>query len=450
MTDRTEHEATDVMPDLGSEVFGDAPAEAAPAPAAKPPRRRVRRGGTPAVGRGARVIAVAAVLALVAAAVVLWPRSDTIKVTGSFSRAVGLYPGSDVRILGVHVGKVLSVKPEGDHVAVAFEFDAKYKVPADAKAAVVAPSLVSDRYVQLLPAYTSGPLMKDGAHIGLDRTAVPVELDRISTSLDDLLVALGPKGANKDGALSNLLDTGARNLKGEGTNIHDTNHDLSLALSTLSGGRNDLFSTVKNLQSFTSMLATNDTQVRRLNTDLANVSDQLAGERGDLAAALKNLAVALSETSSFVHDNRAVLKTDIGQLTSVTSTIARQRSALAETLDNAPVAISNLQNAYNPKSGTLDTRNNAAQLKDPALLLCSLITGPTGTGNTQLCSTIQKLLKVPSLPGAAGLPLNLLSPVPSDPALSPAPAGGGGPEGESAADVRGADPTLGGLLGGTR
>ncbi|MGZ4436547.1 MAG: MCE family protein [Nocardioidaceae bacterium] len=450
MTDRTDHEATDVMPDLGSEVFGDAPAGAAAAPAAKPPRRRVRRGSTPAVGRGARVIAVAAVLALVAAAVVLWPRPDTIKVTGSFSRAVGLFPGSDVRILGVHVGKVLSVKPEGDHVAVAFEFDAKYKVPADAKAAVVAPSLVSDRYVQLLPAYTSGPVMRDGARIGLDRTAVPVELDRISTSLDDLLVALGPQGANKEGALSNLLDTGAKNLKGEGTNIHDTNHDLSLALSTLSGGRNDLFSTVKNLQSFTSMLATNDTQVRRLNTDLANVSDQLAGERGDLAAALKNLAVALSETSSFVHDNRTVLKTDIGQLTSVTSTIAKQRNALAETLDNAPVAISNLQNAYNPKSGTLDTRNNAAQLKDPALLLCSLITGPTGTGNTQLCSTIQKLLKVPSLPGGAGLPLNLLSPVPSDPALTPAPAGGAGQDGESAADVRGADPTLGGLLGGSR
>jgi phospholipid/cholesterol/gamma-HCH transport system substrate-binding protein len=402
------------------------------------------------VGRGARIIAVAAVLAVVAAAVVLWPRADMITVTGSFTRAVGLYPGSDVRILGVHVGKVLSVRPEGDHVSVTFEYDAKYKVPADAKAAVVAPSLVSDRYVQLLPAYTSGPVMKDGANIGLDRTAVPVELDRISSSLDDLLVALGPQGANKNGALSNLLDTGARNLKGQGTNIHDTNHDLSLALSTLSGGRNDLFSTVKNLQSFTSMLATNDAQVRRLNTDLANVSDQLAGERGDLAAALKNLAVALSETSSFVHDNRAVLKTDVGQLTSVTSTIARQRNALAETLDNAPVAISNLQNAYNPKSGTLDTRNNAAQLKDPALLLCSLITGPTGTGNTQLCSTIQKLLKVPSLPGAAGLPLNLLSSVPSDPALTSAPAGGAGGTGESAADVRGADPTLGGLLGGSR
>ena len=339
-----------------------------------------------------KIVASTVVLALVATVFTLWPRQDKTHVTGMFSRAVGLYPGSDVRVLGVPIGTVTSVTPQGDQVAVEFEYDSAIKVPATAKAAVVAPSLVSDRYVQLLPAYTSGPVMSTGATIARDRTAVPVELDRISQSLDDLMVALGPEGANKNGALSRLLDTGAKNLEGQGTAIHDTNHDLSLALQTLSGGKNDLFSTVKNLQSFTSTLATNDSQVRRLNAGLASVSDQLAGERGDLGAALKNLAIALNETSTFVHDNRTVLKTNVDQLTSVTTTIARQRDALAESLTNAPVAVSNLQNAYNPTSGTLDTRNNAAQLNDPALLLCALITGPTGTGNTDLCKNIQTML----------------------------------------------------------
>lgn len=339
-----------------------------------------------------KVLAAAVVLAVLATAFALWPRQDSMHVTAMFSRAVGLYPGSDVRVLGVPIGTVTSVTPKGEQVAVEFEYDAAVKVPATAKAALVAPSLVSDRYVQLLPAYTSGPVMSNGATIALDRTAVPVELDRISQSLNDLMVALGPEGANKTGALSRLVNTGARNLAGQGTAIHDTNHDLSLALQTLSGGKNDLFSTVKNLQSFTSTLATNDTQVRRLNADLASVSDQLAGERGDLGDALRNLAIALNETSTFVHDNRSVLKTNIDRLTSVTTTIARQRDALAESLTNAPVAVSNLQNAYNPISGTLDTRNNAEQLHDPALLVCALINGPTGTGNTDLCKNIQTLM----------------------------------------------------------
>jgi len=383
-----------------------------------------------------KIVVSGVVLGLLATVFVLWPSQERMHVTGMFSRAVGLYPGSDVRVLGVPIGTVTSVTPEGDHVAVEFEYDAAVKVPSDAKAAVVAPSLVSDRYVQLLPAYTSGPVMKSGSTISLDHTAVPVELDRISQSLNDLMVALGPEGANKDGALSRLLDTGARNLKGQGTAIHDTNHDLSMALQTLAGGKNDLFSTVKNLQSFTSTLAINDSQVRRLNSDLASVSDQLAGERGDLGDALKNLAVALNETSTFVHDNRAVIKTNVDELTSVTTTIAKQRDALAETLKNAPVAVSNLQNAYNPTSGTLDTRNNAAQLSDPALLLCALINGPTGTGNTDLCKSIQTLLKVPVAPGGSGLPPSPLSGMPVDPALS--------------ADIGEADPTLGGLLGGPR
>jgi phospholipid/cholesterol/gamma-HCH transport system substrate-binding protein len=348
-----------------------------------------------------KVIAWAVVVAMIAVAFVLWPRQEKTQVTGMFSRAVGLYPGSDVRVLGVPIGTVTSVTPKGDQVAVGFEYDAAVKVPASAKAAVVAPSLVSDRYVQLLPAYTSGPVMSTKSTIALDRTAVPVELDRVSQSLDDLMVALGPEGANKNGALSRLLDTGAKNLKGQGAAIHDTNHDLSQALQTLSGGKNDLFSTVKNLQSFTSTLAANDAHVRRLNGDLASVSDQLAGERDDLAAALKNLAIALNETSTFVHDNRAILKTNVDQLTSVTTTIARQRDALAESLTNAPVAVSNLSNAYNPTTGTLDTRNNAAQLNDPALLLCSLINGPTGTGNTDVCKSIQRMLTPPgALSGA--------------------------------------------------
>jgi phospholipid/cholesterol/gamma-HCH transport system substrate-binding protein len=363
---------------------------------------RARSAPTRTIALLRKVIALAVVVAVIAAAVAVWPRQEKTRVTGMFSRAVGLYPGSDVRVLGVPIGTVTSVTPQGDQVAVEFEYDAAVKVPAGAKAAVVAPSLVSDRYVQLLPAYTSGPVLGSDTTIGLDRTAVPVELDRISQSLDDLMVALGPEGANKDGALSRLVDTGARNLSGQGSAIHDTNRDLSLALQTLSGGKNDLFSTVKNLQSFTTTLATNDAQVRRLNKDLASVSGQLAGERGDLAAALQNLAIALSETSTFVRDNRSVLTTDIAQLTSVTTTIARQRNALAESLKNAPVAVSNLSNAYNPSSGTLDTRNNAAQLNDPGLLLCALINGPTGTGNTDLCKQIQTLLKVP--PAPAGLP----------------------------------------------
>jgi phospholipid/cholesterol/gamma-HCH transport system substrate-binding protein len=407
------------------------------------PRVRLPRIGLPRVGLLGKVVAALAVVGLAAGAHAFWPREEKVTVTGEFTRAVGLFPGSDVRILGVKVGTVTEVTPRGEVVEVEFEFDGRYAVPADAKAAVIAPSLVSDRYVQLLPAYTGGPRLTSGARLGTDRTAVPVELDRISQSLDDLLVALGPDGANKDGAFADLLDTGARNLDGQGQKLHDTNRDLGLALETLSGGSDDLFGTVKNLQVFTTMLATNDAQVRRLNADLAQVSEQLDGERDDLAAALKNLAIALSEVSTFVRDNRAGLTTNLDQLADVTGTVARQRDALAETLTNAPVALSNLQNAYNPATGTLDTRANVEENLTLPTLLCSLI---RQSGRPQsACETVKGVLKpVEDLlrqleDAGVELPLDLLSAVPGGQAAGVATSG-------STVRVRGADPTLGGLL----
>ncbi|MFW5472402.1 MCE family protein [Knoellia sp. CPCC 206450] len=412
----------------------------------------MKHGSKPVLGK---VMAALVVVGLVAAAVVLWPRGGTKTVTGDFSRAVGLFPGSDVRVLGVRVGEVKAVEPRGESVRVTFEVEDDVKVPAQAKAAVVAPSLVSDRYVQLLPAYTTGPQMQDGARIPQERTAVPVELDRVSQSLDDLMVALGPDGANKEGALTRVLDTGARNLKGNGENLHEMNRNLSQAVQTFAEGRGDLFATVKNLETFTGMLATNDAQVRRLNADLSKVSDQLDGERDDLEAALKNLAVALAEISTFVKDNRAVLTEDIDQLTALTTAVAAKRDSLAATLDNAPVALSNLQLAYNPPSGTLDTRANVEGLDDPALILCSLLTGATGTGNANpnLCTTLQGLIPKGGLPGALNLPG--LSAIPSALTLAeagvvapPAAPDKTAPAEASSTDVivRGADATLGGLL----
>jgi phospholipid/cholesterol/gamma-HCH transport system substrate-binding protein len=339
-----------------------------------------------------RVIGGIVVLGLLAGLVVtLLPRGATRDGTAYFTRAVGLYKGSDVRILGVRVGEVRTVTPEGDRVRVDFVYDAKYKVPADAKAAVVAASVVSDRYVQLLPAYTGGPVLADGAHISIKRTAVPVELDRIFSSLNNLDVALGPKGANKNGALSRLLKVGADNLDGEGTNINQTVTDLSEALTTLANGKQDIFGTVRNLAVFTTALAKSDDQVGAFNSDLASVADQLAGERGELALALKNLAVALGQVASFVKENKTNLTTDIKNLADITGTLAKQKDAISEVLEAGPDALSNLNLAYNGSSGTLDTRDNVEQSQDPSVFLCELL---TSAGQPQsVCNQIDKVLK---------------------------------------------------------
>lgn len=305
---------------------------------------------------------------------VLGGGDDPKHLTAHFARTVGLYKHSDVRILGVRIGQVTAIKPEGRTVRVEMEYDPKYKLPADAKAVVVSPSIVSDRYVQITPVYQGGEALPASFEMPADRTAVPVELDQIYSALDQLNQDIGPNGANRNGALSDLLHVGAQNLKGNGQLLNTTLADLSQAVATLSTSREDLFSTVDNLQDFTTTLANSDRTVRQFNTDLADVAAQLSGERQDLATAIRELSVALGEVATFVRENKSDLTANVKDLASVTSVLVKQKRALEEFLDNSATALSNLQLAYNPKSGTLDTRDNNSNQTTPQGLVCGLLT----------------------------------------------------------------------------
>jgi len=167
------------------------------------------------MNRFTRVLALVAVAAVVLAGVLLMmPQQDKRYLTASFPRTVSLYEGSDVRILGVPVGRVESVTPSGTDVTVKMWYDAKYKVPADAQAVIITPAIVGDRFVQLTPVYEGGPVMADGATLSPEQTSTPLELDEIYQSIADLTVALAPEVANEEGALTRLLDTTARNCAG--------------------------------------------------------------------------------------------------------------------------------------------------------------------------------------------------------------------------------------------
>jgi phospholipid/cholesterol/gamma-HCH transport system substrate-binding protein len=327
----------------------------------------------------------------------------TRRLSADFPRAIGVYVHSDVRILGVKIGEVTKITPEGTKVRLDMTYDASYKVPQDAKAVLVAPSIVSDRYVQLTPVWTQGPLLADGIHLGTDRTAAPIELDQIYANLDTLNQALGPQGANKDGALSDLLAVGAQNLKGNGSKLNTTLTGLSTAVATLADNRNSLFATIDNLQQLTTTLARNDAAVRAFNLDLAVVADQLNGERSDLATAVKELASALGEVSAFVRENRDDLTANVADLASVTSVLVKQRRALREILDVSPTSLSNLQLAYNSKSGTLDTRDNSTAQGGPVGVLCNLlaIAGQSPTACTSLLGGLPRSAPVapPALSG---------------------------------------------------
>jgi phospholipid/cholesterol/gamma-HCH transport system substrate-binding protein len=369
---------------------------------------KLRIGTLPRTRRERLVLGIGAVIvaaALVAGGVLVYHATHKgTQVTAYFTDAIGVYPGSTVRVLGVPVGTVDAIQPQGTQVKVTMTVNSGVPVPADAKAVVVAASVVSDRYVQLTPAYSGGPELADNAVIPASRTAVPVEVDQIYTSVNRFAQALGPNGLNKNGALSGLVKTGAANLTGNGAYLHAMITQFGALSKTLGDNSGNLFATITNLQVFTSMLKANDGQVRLAEQQLADVSGFLAADRQDLGAALNQLATALGQVQGFIANNRSLLKSNITRLASITKILVDERASLTEAVNTIPLAVDNVVNAYDSTNKTLDGRGDLNELSmgPGAHDLQAITSGGTGAGSAGPAGAVplspSALRAVPPLP----------------------------------------------------
>ncbi|AVM01637.1 mammalian cell entry protein [Gordonia iterans] len=327
--------------------------------------------------RNNKIIALVAVVAVIVGIIGWWAFGylNSTKVRATFSSAVGLYEGSNVRVLGVDVGKITKVTPQGETVLVEMDVRHGVTLPADVQAVQVIPSLVADRYVQLLPAYSGGAAAGNNVNIPMDRTAVPVEIDGIYANLQKLSKSLGPGDdeVNQKGALSEFVSAGATALEGNGEKLGSAIENLSKAASRLSNSRGDLFSTVKDLDVFVGALKESDSQVRLFNSQMAQFNSFLAGERNQLGKALNTLSYALGDVAGFLADNEAKLGKAIRDLQPTAQALYDNREDLLEIFTVLPTTISNLINAYDAESGTVAMRVNILDLQDPIGAQCRLL-----------------------------------------------------------------------------
>ncbi|GGR74153.1 phospholipid/cholesterol/gamma-HCH transport system substrate-binding protein [Nocardioides luteus] len=363
-------------------------------------------------------------------------------VTVVFSNADGLYEGDDVRVLGVAVGRVTEVDPQDDGVKVGIEVEGGQRIPAGARAAIVSPSLVSGRFVQLSPAYTGGPAMSDGEQIELDRTAVPVSFDEVKKQLTDLSTALAPAGSGKQPLRSAIENLDANLRNGNAEQLREAVEGLRSATATLSDGRADMFTTVSNLNSFTKNLAVNDAAVAGFTEQLSDVSAVLATNRRELTAAIEELSEALSATGEFTHDNRSRIERSVRDLNLLSAALADRSNQLAAILQMAPTALIDLFNVIDEQAIT--GRASLTGLNDAAQLVCGAVLGAGGTA--QQCrdalAPLVDLIKTAHR-RAAGKAAAGSTPAapPVDPGRPPTPLP------DLGAGLEGVQPLLPGLLG---
>jgi phospholipid/cholesterol/gamma-HCH transport system substrate-binding protein len=328
------------------------------------------------------ILASVLVLALIggAAAWMLWPDKRT-NVVGYFDNANGIFVGDDVVILGVSVGKIEKIEPEPDRVKVSFWYDAKYKVPADAKAVVLSPSLVTVRALQLTPVYTGGPAMANGTVLPLSRTAVPVEWDDLRAQLEKLTDVLQP---NQPGGLSTLgefIDTAAGNLRGQGADIREAIIHLSQAVSALADHSGDLFGSFKNLAALVHALRDSGGLLRQLNQNLNAVSSALADNQ--IGPYMKELNDTLDPIIAFLNDNRETLGVTSDRVAELTDALVASIDDVKQALHVGPNVFQNVLNIYQPSQGAFTGALALQNFANPLQFLCSAVQAASRLGAEQ-------------------------------------------------------------------
>lgn len=357
-------------------------------------------------------------------------------ITAYFTSATAIYPGDEVRVAGVRVGRIEAIEPDGDQARIRLSVDRDVPIPADAKAVIVAQNLVSARYVQLAPAYeTSGPTLPDNAIIGVDRTAVPVEWDEVKDQLTRLATDLGPSGDISTTSISRFIDSAANAMNGNGDKLRETITQLAQVGRILADGSGNIVDVIVNLQTFVNALSDSNAQIVQFQDRLATVSSVIDSSRSDLDAALTYLAEAVGEVQRFIAGSRDQTAEQIQRLGAVTQNLADNRLALENVLHVAPNAIGNGYNIYNPDTGTMIGGFALANFANPVQLVCSSIAAvknATAPEASKACAEYLgpalRLLNFNYLP----MPFNAYlqkSPSPgnliySDPALAPGGAGG--------------------------
>jgi len=330
-------------------------------------------------------LALLLLVCLVAAiVVVVIPRSiGKTEMTAYFDNSNGIFKGDDVMVLGVPVGSIDKIEPEPRRVKITFHVDDKYKVPADANAIIISPTLVTARAIQLTPAYTAGPVMRSGAVIPQNRTAVPVEFDDLREQLEKLTQTLQPTQPGGVSTLGEFVNTTADNLRGQGAKIRQMLIELSQALSTLGDHSHDLFGTLKNLSVLVKALHSSNDLLRQLNVNLASATGLLSNDNNEVGNAVKDLNVALGDVQSFVADNREPLGTAVDKLSSISQALVESLDDIKQTLHVAPTAFQNFVNIYEPAGAALTGALSGNNFANTLQFICSAVQAASRLGADQ-------------------------------------------------------------------
>jgi phospholipid/cholesterol/gamma-HCH transport system substrate-binding protein len=279
------------------------------------------------------VFAVIATLATAVLAVTISNTQfvDTNKYRLIFTDAAGLINGDEVRIAGVRVGQVASIKLyRGNLAQVTIEIGKSERLPRSTQAQLRYRNLMGQRYVSLTEGSGQGGELPPDGVIPKEQTQPALDLTALFNGFRPLLRAIKPQDVNQ------LTFEIIQVLQGEGGTINGLLAHLASLTETV-GNRDAVISQViENLDKVIATIDVRDQEVSSLIVNLRSLISGLAEDRTAIGDSLVSVNALVNTTNGLLTDVRPSVKRDIVALGHLSKVLAQNGDDLNKALAVMP------------------------------------------------------------------------------------------------------------------
>ncbi|MGH9273650.1 MAG: MCE family protein, partial [Acidimicrobiales bacterium] len=247
-------------------------------------------------------------------------------ITAEFDVASqGIYPGTDVKVRGLNVGKIESIRLNDDnHADIELDINDGVKIPRTVAATIEPLSIFGPKFINLIPGEDelTGPFFGEHEDAVITNTTPPIEFTLVLGAATELLKRIDPR------ELATIIHTIAEGIGGLGENV----------------GR-----TLDNTTTLVGVAKAHEPELRQFLADLALVSQTL-GEHGDeLLAGADALHQVLPAINARSDEVGALLE----EVTRTSNALTGILDANRDAIDPSVVGLSKLGDLLNRRQGDL-------------------------------------------------------------------------------------------------
>lgn len=255
--------------------------------------------------------------------------TQTNMYTAALNDVSGLFPGDDVRLSGVKIGRVDKIGVERGKAVVTFRIEPDVEVLDSWEVGVRWRNIIGSRQLYLYPVEGGKPL-KSGGRIPVEQSRRVADIGRFFNTLTPLLESIDAEAQN------NLLTELNKALVGRADEVSELTSDVGHLGNTVADREVQIARALRNGNKFLNEYNARDEELTAIIDDLHSVGGVLRERNGEVLSAITDIAEVQKEFGALLAANDEELSDIVDNLDVVTASIGENRADFERTLATLP------------------------------------------------------------------------------------------------------------------